>query len=248
MPSILFRSHNRRFSFKLNNRRTLPCPTSLNYDPGRARRPLVVRGYNKENDLSHFWELLGNSNLWANRDLSWEEGPTAELAGSLTFWLLVALGSPAVRPLHFEDSVELHKLADSLRSDPDWSIIVHVVKGTVTFVTLRTKTGDRNTLMPVVMAGDPSQLTPTVMAVHEVDTDGKPSPLEHFIRIGWPAWRCQTQRRGPVRHLQREVHNDLECFYAFKTRRDAGGNGPRCSSIQRRSRSLDRTSVGSRST
>ncbi|EXM17002.1 P-loop containing nucleoside triphosphate hydrolase [Fusarium oxysporum f. sp. vasinfectum] len=83
-----------------------------------------------------------------------------------------------------------------------------------------------NTLLPCLLAGDPRQLTPTVMTTNEEDAAGNPlnrfaedgllSPLAFFVATGIPVYRLKTQLRmadGMFDMISRIIYPDVPFKY-----------------------------------
>ncbi|CVL08874.1 uncharacterized protein FPRN_14657 [Fusarium proliferatum] len=83
-----------------------------------------------------------------------------------------------------------------------------------------------NTLLPCLLAGDPRQLTPTVMTTNEEDAVGNPlnrfaddgllSPLAFFVATGIPVYRLKTQLRmadGMFDMISRIIYPDVPFKY-----------------------------------
>lgn len=80
-------------------------------DPKRRRHRTVIRGYNLNDEVSAFKALLRDPTLGDEAaPKEWDLASQWKLNLSLAFWLLVVLGSPAVRELHLDDDEGLWKL------------------------------------------------------------------------------------------------------------------------------------------
>lgn len=80
-------------------------------DPKRCRHRTVIRGYSLNDEVSAFKALLRDPTLGDEAaPKEWELASQWKLNLSLAFWLLVVLGSPAVRELHLDDDDGLWKL------------------------------------------------------------------------------------------------------------------------------------------
>ncbi|KAF4969787.1 hypothetical protein FSARC_3064 [Fusarium sarcochroum] len=87
----------------------------------RQRRALVVRGFKIKHECDAFKKLLENPELGdeAAPFGTWGVRSKWKLNLSPSFWLLMCLGSSAVRPLHDDDSKALHSLRKSLTERKD---------------------------------------------------------------------------------------------------------------------------------
>ncbi|KAM0436628.1 hypothetical protein ACHAPT_002336 [Fusarium lateritium] len=85
-----------------------------------------------------------------------------------------------------------------------------------------------NTLLPCLMAGDDKQLPPTVMTLHERDTEGNfynrlgqhagISPLLFFKTMGWPIYHLHTQlrmARGLFNLCHSEIYGEIPFQYGL---------------------------------
>ncbi|UKZ77015.1 hypothetical protein TrVFT333_004731 [Trichoderma virens FT-333] len=116
-----------RFTRRLNESKRL--------DDSPAGRILVVRGYFEEDEIEAFQSLLEHPQMGdaaAPRSNSSYRAPW-RLQLSLTFWLLVALRSPAVRPLHYEDNEEIHLLQSYLDHRGEFERLRNVAAGVISF-------------------------------------------------------------------------------------------------------------------
>lgn len=86
-----------------------------------ACRILVVRGYNEKDEIDAFHNLLRDPSAGdrAAPHSNWAPKSKWRLHLSRTFWLLMSLRSPAVRPLHPEDHEEIHLIQSELDSLSD---------------------------------------------------------------------------------------------------------------------------------
>lgn len=101
------------------------------------RRRIIVRGHKMETEYRAFTRLLvaptdgDNAALGpkGRKDSKWK------LHLSITFWLLVLLGSCAkgVRPLHEGDSASLCRLRDKIEDDPDLQSLRQVAAGAISW-------------------------------------------------------------------------------------------------------------------
>lgn len=90
-------------------------------DKTRARSPLVLRGYIPLEEVDAFLNTLRDRKLGdkAGPNNNWRRDSKWKLNLSASFWLLMALGSPAVRPLDDNDALALHDMRarfESLRA------------------------------------------------------------------------------------------------------------------------------------
>lgn len=78
-------------------------------DKSRARRALIIRGYKPENELMALNSLLKDHTAGdsAAPTGNWFRGSTWKLHLSTAYWILAMLRSPAVPPLHEDDSHQL---------------------------------------------------------------------------------------------------------------------------------------------
>ncbi|KAK4039344.1 DNA helicase [Parachaetomium inaequale] len=194
-------------------------------DPDRVRHKLVIRAYEREREVRSFLSLLEEPDFIPpvqRGESSWT------LEQSLAYWLPMLLGCRGDRfgALHPDASEALHRLReefserDSLRSlyavaavqavSKDYYFWVRRVAGTVIDEAGNMHMGDLgcvwgNCGIPVVLAGDPRQLRPTVVTGKEKDAegnfynrlanDGAISPLTFFTASGLPVYRLRAQLR-----------------------------------------------------
>ncbi|KAK7428202.1 hypothetical protein QQZ08_005268 [Neonectria magnoliae] len=86
-------------------------------DPTRARGKIVVRGYRPDDELRAFRKLLENPTDGDISVFSTSGGKSKwKLNLSLAYWLLMVLGSPAVRGLGPDDSPALHRAHNGIKS------------------------------------------------------------------------------------------------------------------------------------
>ncbi|EHK51133.1 hypothetical protein TRIATDRAFT_772, partial [Trichoderma atroviride IMI 206040] len=103
-------------------------------DQTRARRTFVMRGYKPGDEYQAFINLLRDPKLgdkaapdnWL-RDSNWR------LHLSLSFWLLMALESNAVRRLHHDDPSSIHTMKHILGSTPAYNRLCRVARGAMTW-------------------------------------------------------------------------------------------------------------------
>lgn len=100
-------------------------------DPGMIYRKLIIRGFPIRDEIKAFRNLLQRP-----RDGD-AAAPKAEFRGvskwklhlSGTYWLLKALGSPAVPALNEEDNHAIHILHEQLEKHPVFAPLVAVARG-----------------------------------------------------------------------------------------------------------------------
>lgn len=101
------------------------------------RRQVVVRGHRMETEYRAFTRLLIVPTDGDNAALGPKVKGTSKwkLHLSLTFWLLVLLGSHAkgVRPLPEGDSTSLHRLRDKINDDHELKSLRQVAAGTISW-------------------------------------------------------------------------------------------------------------------
>lgn len=87
-------------------------------DETRARSPLVLRGYIPLEEVDAFLNCLRDRELGdkAGPNNNWRRESKWKLNLSASFWLLMVLGSPAVRPLGPNDPQALHDMRDKFES------------------------------------------------------------------------------------------------------------------------------------
>ncbi|EHK15231.1 uncharacterized protein TRIVIDRAFT_164426, partial [Trichoderma virens Gv29-8] len=120
---------------RISERFTRRLNESKRADDSPAGRILVVRGYFEEDEIEAFQNLLEHPQMGdaaAPRSNSSYRTPW-RLQLSLTFWLLVALRSPAVRPLHYEDNEEIHLLQSYLDHRKEFERLRNVAAGVISF-------------------------------------------------------------------------------------------------------------------
>lgn len=100
-------------------------------DPSRARRPLVVRGYNAAHEIEAVWQMLQHP----DRD----PGPSGNKTGwnrhlSVAYWFLVLMGSQAngIRELDEDDSEVLHQMRREMEERDDLEKLRYLVNGWAT--------------------------------------------------------------------------------------------------------------------
>ncbi|KAM0218236.1 hypothetical protein ACHAQI_001423 [Fusarium lateritium] len=101
----------------------------------RQRRALVVRGFKAQDELAAFKKLIENPDLGdtAAPIGTWGVQSKWKLQLSVSFWLLVCLGSSAVPALHDDDSETLHSLRTSLAARKDLARLRDRVAGNITW-------------------------------------------------------------------------------------------------------------------
>lgn len=89
-------------------------------DKTRARRTLVLRAYNRDDEVDAFINTLRDPYIGDEAAPSRNWGPDAKwkLNLSPSFWLLMILRSPAVRELHEDDSPALHQIQAEIDRSP----------------------------------------------------------------------------------------------------------------------------------
>jgi hypothetical protein len=104
-------------------------------DATRIRRHLVVRGYKLDHEVQAFLSILdsGAASDEARPKTKWGAKSHWKLPLSVTFWLLVVLGSKLVRPLHLDDSATLTRLRSVITKQPDLDRLLQVVSGELTY-------------------------------------------------------------------------------------------------------------------
>ncbi|PON27775.1 hypothetical protein TGAM01_v203542 [Trichoderma gamsii] len=103
-------------------------------DKTRDRRTFIMRGYKPEDEYQAFINLLRDPKLGdkaAPND--WISESHWKLHLSPSFWLLMALGSEAVRKLHDDDHSSIHELQRILYSMPDCERLRKVARGDMTW-------------------------------------------------------------------------------------------------------------------
>lgn len=97
---------------------------TLNKDKGaedetRARRKVVIRGYRLDDEAAAVRNLLERADLGSDASPFgyWRAVSKWKLDRSLAYWLLMVLGSRAVRPMDDDDSHALHEFRASI-DDP----------------------------------------------------------------------------------------------------------------------------------
>ncbi|KAM0420980.1 hypothetical protein ACHAPT_011223 [Fusarium lateritium] len=112
----------------------------------RRRHKLVVRAYRPEQESIAFERLLQDPRIgddaapkvFGRKPSKWK------LHLSCAFWLLVLLGSPAVRELHPDDSEALHEMQQAIREeeeDDDVALLRAVAASTITWEEFKTADG-----------------------------------------------------------------------------------------------------------
>ncbi|KKO98444.1 hypothetical protein THAR02_09455 [Trichoderma harzianum] len=98
-----------------------------------ARRILIVRGYDIDDEVAAFHKLLENPRIGdkAAPPYTFALKPKWRLHLSLAFWLLVALRSPAVRPFHGDDPMGIHSLQSYLDDQPNLKRLRNVATGVI---------------------------------------------------------------------------------------------------------------------
>lgn len=90
-------------------------------DEDRARRRFIVRAYKMDHEIIAFRRLLEDPNVGDKASPSgfWFPSSKWKLNCSLTYWFLMIIGSPAVRPLDDNDSPTLHDLRGKIDNNRD---------------------------------------------------------------------------------------------------------------------------------
>ncbi|KAF3075325.1 hypothetical protein CFAM422_002445 [Trichoderma lentiforme] len=98
-----------------------------------ARRILIVRGYDIDDEVAAFHKLLENPRIGdkAAPPYNFALKPKWRLHLSLAFWLLVALRSPAVRPFHCDDPVGIQSLQSYLHNQSNLKRLRNVATGVI---------------------------------------------------------------------------------------------------------------------
>ncbi|KAH0528174.1 hypothetical protein TsFJ059_003069 [Trichoderma semiorbis] len=124
-----FAEHLNRISEKFTSR--LNEAKALGESP--ARRILIVRGYDIDDEVAAFHKLLENPRIGdkAAPPYNFALKPKWRLHLSLAFWLLVALRSPAVRPFHGDDPVGIHSLQLYLDNQSNLKRLRNVATGVI---------------------------------------------------------------------------------------------------------------------
>lgn len=103
-------------------------------DPTRARRKVVLRGYRPDDELRAFRKLLENPTDGDISVFSTSGGTSKwKLNLSLAYWLLMVLGSPAVRDLAPDDSLALHRAHDRIQNARHLAKLRDVATGAITY-------------------------------------------------------------------------------------------------------------------
>ncbi|KAM6488330.1 P-loop containing nucleoside triphosphate hydrolase protein [Trichoderma sp. SZMC 28011] len=124
-----FAEHLNRISEKFTSR--LNEAKALGESP--ARRILIVRGYDIDDEVAAFHKLLENPRIGdkAAPPYNFALKPKWRLHLSLAFWLLVALRSPAVRPFHCDDPVGIQSLQSYLHNQSNLKRLRNVATGVI---------------------------------------------------------------------------------------------------------------------
>ncbi|KAL6824147.1 WD40-repeat-containing domain protein [Trichoderma camerunense] len=124
-----FAEHLNRISEKFTSR--LNEAKALGESP--ARRILIVRGYDIDDEVAAFHKLLENPRIGdkAAPPYNFALKPKWRLHLSLAFWLLVALRSPAVRPFHCDDPVGIQSLQSYLHNQSNLKRLRDVATGVI---------------------------------------------------------------------------------------------------------------------
>lgn len=127
---------------------------AVSEDTARYRRKLVVRGYSNSEELEAFHFLLKNPNdtNYDGRQQSLFRPPGHwKKHLSVTFWLLIALGSPCVRALHPDDAEAVHDLRGLILSRPEYEKLRRLATGDITWEESQKGEGAPQTMVDSLM-------------------------------------------------------------------------------------------------
>ncbi|KAF7559871.1 hypothetical protein G7046_g4292 [Stylonectria norvegica] len=96
-----------------------------------ARCKIIVRGYKPLDELAAFRKLLRDPQAGdsAASSASWRRDSKWKLKGSMAYWMLMLLGSKAVRELGQDDSASLHALHAEFHADKSLDTLRSVAQG-----------------------------------------------------------------------------------------------------------------------
>ncbi|KAL7959265.1 WD40-repeat-containing domain protein [Trichoderma compactum] len=126
-----FAEHLHRISEKFTSR----LNQAKGLDDSPAKRILIVRGYDENDEVAAFQNLLEHPQMGdeAAPPYNFAPKPKWRLHLSLAFWLLVALRSPAVRPLHADDPAGIHSLQSYLDDQSHFRRLRDVATGVISY-------------------------------------------------------------------------------------------------------------------
>lgn len=121
-------------------------------DSTRARRALVIRGYKPAEEFGAFTALLRDpqvgNNAAANR--KWSPEANWKLNLSPSYWLLIALRSPAVRGIHEDDPQVVFDVQATIDKSEEYRRLRAVATGAMTWEEYSPDRASRNTVMGLV--------------------------------------------------------------------------------------------------